>query len=306
MKLIGLFISIILIFSAFTGFSLVQDGEVLTKNDSAVQKIDTFCYFYNFQKGDTLVYEIVSFDSIQINFGDILLKQRLETLQVTCDSVIDGKFLLTFETIKFYSNELSGKDSNRGRRTHPWLNRKAKIVIDSLGKRYSGEFDNPEDGILTPGGAFQPILFYFHGENNCKNINQSWFIEDSDTLVENGNPSAFLKHSTLFRVEEPIDTLNYESIRYRYIRTGKGNLFLFTNNEKMINNVVINSAGNMILSKNYHIPVHYFATMEQKLNIETSDGRSFPGWHYITTFYTLKEFKSERVKQLIDSTDIDN
>ena len=109
---------LILVISIFVmGFDAFSQEEL---SDSAkIAENDTVCYKLNFNPGDTLVYNIVSHDSIIIDYSDPLLKIRLEKIRITCDSVINNKFYLTQELIDYISRESTKDTANVERREKP-------------------------------------------------------------------------------------------------------------------------------------------------------------------------------------------
>ena len=68
--------------------------------------------------------------------------------------------------------------------------------------------------------------------------------------------------------------------------------------------VILNSLGILDISSELFIPVHYFSTVEQKLTIHYSDDQKIPGWHFITTNFTLE--KNEINESIQQSNKIKN
>lgn len=266
-------------------------AQLLNEN---VQK-DTVCFKFSYNPGDTLIYQVYSADSISIDYGTPLIKERFEKIRIVCDSVSDrGTFFLTHEMISYrsYEKELGSSAEKVKREDHPWVGKKAYIEIDSLGKRLN--VSNTEEPLykLAPGGGFQPYILFPINES-CKAIGESWFLDETtDDLVENANPGALLRYSCLFRARDPIDTLGYECNAFEYIKTGQGSLTTVYDLRPIKVSNVINSFGKMYVGKNINKPVHYYATIEQKLKFHFSKDEEIPIFHYVSSEFTLLKFIS--------------
>lgn len=258
--------------------------------DTLSVKPDTVCYKLKFSPGDTLVYNVVSFDSIIVNYGDPLIKQRFETIRFICDSTQNGKFFLSSSLIKFKGLERNKDTDNVERSESPWLGRKVWFSIDSTGNRYSLGYDDSTKAALCPGGAFQPHLF-FPFQQSCKQVDKTWIVESLDELVENGLPLPLVRQSSLFRAVPSIDTLNEHCNRFNYIKTAQGSYKVLTIEDTMRITNIITGYGVLDISADKNIPVHYYATVEQKITITIGSKEPMPGWHYIASFYTLLDYK---------------
>jgi len=280
-------IIIISILSNITLLSKRFDDDLNYDIDGTIR--DSVCFSLRFFPGDTLYYRIEAQDSIIINFDEALTKKRYERLRVVCDSVSkNGHFHLALTYTDFVAEESRGEIRDVLRQGSPWTNRTVYLTIDSLGVRHRIRPDNPNRAAISPGGAFQSFLF-FGFEEHCKAINESWLVKTSDTLFENGVPGAILNHANLMRAEPDIDTLDYECSRFRFIRTATGNVEVITNEEQVITMVVINSGGNLFISKKYKVPVYSFQTAEQKLSFFFPDEKDMKGLHYNNTHFVLEE-----------------
>jgi len=288
MKRIPVLLYIIFLLVAFSDNTLAQSPDDVIRDE-------TVCFKYNFQRGDTLVYRVVGYDSVIVDFDTPLLRNRFERWVVICDSTNkSGSIFLTITLVDYLAFESKGGVDNIRRETSPWLQRKVQIEIDTLGNRLAYSMDDPAAGAVAPGGSFQPTLFLPFTES-CKKVNQSWLVSEYEyDLPENGNPPGTARSTFLFRVGENLDTLNEASKRFQYVETAQTYLELVTNNENMKYSAVINAAGVLTFSQKYGIPNHFHSTREQKLTIESSDGRKKPAWHYIEVFYTLDDFRHQR------------
>lgn len=262
-----------------------------TEEEFVPVKKDTACYHYVFSPGDTITYRAVALDSIIIDYGTPLLKTRYELIRIVCDSVNKlGHFFISQELINSISEETWGDKEKVERIESPWIGRKVWYEIDSVGARYSFGVDDSTRAAMSPGGAFQPnIIFPF--KQFCKITNESWSYSAIMDLPENGIPIPIERQNSLFRAMEPKDTLGYPCNRFQYVRTGQGSVSIVTNDVKIYTSSVNVSNGVVFFHKQYSIPVHYFANIEQKLNIEMPDIGKQPGVHYMIINYTLDEYK---------------
>lgn len=289
---------VLLYLSAETMVAQVQDtSEKYFFYEEPVVR-DSVCYEYSFFPGDSIYYRRVSYDSIVIEYDDAILKERYERVLVTCDSVSKrGTFYLTIQMTDYIGFESQGDIKGIKRDYSPWLGRKAHIEIDSVGTRLSARIDNPSVSSVAPGGAFQPQLF-FAFRDRCKAVDESWSLNTLDSLPENANPYPLIRQSFLFNSEEDIDTLGYESARFRYIRTGQGSFSLVNEDTKIRTTAIINSSGKITISKEYGIPIHQRQALEQKLTIMQPGDLRKPAWHYSDETYTIDLFIPSKLRPI--------
>lgn len=278
---------------------LILTDSTLSSQDSILilPKADSiFCLGYSFNPNDTLVYLVHSYDSIVIDYGEPLLKIRNEIVLVVCDSVSKhNTFFLRYGLLNF-----RGTDIQSGKKVEytesDWIGRTIWLEIDSLGNRKSFRLDDSSISGRTPGGPFQPHLFFSLG-TGCHKKGETWLVRSMDDLPENGVPVPGLRHTMLYKMYGELDTLNEIVERAEFIRTGQGAIKMMNEEGTMQVSCVINSYGVVDISKEKKIPVHLFTTVEQKLTIRT-DEDSKVGAHYIHTNYTLVDYKKGRTKVL--------
>lgn len=279
-----LFFSFLILFFSEKNIQANQEQDTLKQPDTII-----YCFKYSFNPGDTLVYLVHSYDSIIIDYGLPLLKVRNEILRVICENITKyNSFILSIELIEFRGRDF--QDTNLVEYNESdWKNRKVKIEIDSLGNRLNFWVDDSTISGRTPGGPFQPHLFFAFNET-CKKKNETWLVRTTEDLVENGIPIPRLSHSMLFRMIGEVDTLGEKVARCEFIRTGQGSLQLqhMQNNLKVTS--IINAYGYLDISKEKGTPLHLFTTEEQKLSFSSENTQS-TGKHFIHTNYTLIEYR---------------
>jgi len=274
-----------------SGITSIAPSQLLYPPDHSIplQEKDTICFKYDFQKGDTLIYEVFAYDSISINYESALLRVRQEKLRVICEDIdAQNRFLLSLTLINYKAIETQGENKNIQITYSPWLNRKTYIIIDSLGDRYYSKRNDTTKFAMSPGGGFQPILF-FPLLRKCKEVNSTWIVQSTDTLVENGLPVPLMKQFSLMRLHPLTDTLGHECTKIEYVKTGQGALLSSKAGAKMNISNVINSFGELFISTTEKKPIFLFASVEQKLTIHLAEAKTQPGIHRNTTYYTLKE-----------------
>lgn len=254
-------------------------------------------YYYKFYPGDTLNYRFSSRDSIIIDYGKALTKDRYELYEIVCDSV--GKknkyYYLTY-SLKNYIADEQFNDMEKIRRTNsPWIDRKVALVIDSTGRRVQSSVDNPTLYAMSPGGAFQPNLLLNFKEVYKVN-GESWIVTSTDTLAENGVPYPIMKQSTLFRAQLPIDTLGFATYSANFIKTATGTVTTITNDTKILVEAIISLGGTLYISKKDMIPLAMSATTEQRLKITTPKKEAMPGYQYTSIVYELDSFKPSKFR----------
>jgi hypothetical protein len=268
----------------------ISNGQLLD-NDQLTK--DTVCYKLMFSPGDTLIYQVVSYDSIIVDYGNPLLKSRTEKIQIVCDSLgYDGSFYISETLIEHKSKEAEKyfDDNSVERNDHPWVGKTVYLRLDSLGNRLREiPYQNP-DVLQSPGGSFQPYLFFSFKEP-CKAVGESWLVDGTDELVENANPPSILRYSALFRARQDNDTLGYHCRAFEYVKTGQGAMEAPFNNKLVKVSNVINSFGIVHISKELKKPVHYYVTIEQKLKFHLENDEEMPIQHFVTSNFTLKEIR---------------
>lgn len=266
---------------------------LLSFQDEIVSEIansDSVDYKINFFKGDTLYYKVFTWDSLITNYENPHLMQREELIMVTCDSVNKkGVMYLTQQLIDYKSKEINPLGEKITNNAHEWLFRKSIIGIDSLGKRITAFYADSSKQSTSPGGAYMPPLFFEIGASK-KKINESWLVTNENFLVENIFPPSIFKSTSLLRADENIDTLGYNCNQIMYIKTGKGSFHFESEKDYISNTSIINSSGLLRISKEFHIPIHMFVTMEQKITIYKDEELTIPSFRYIYSDYVLDKF----------------
>lgn len=268
-----------------------QSKKVLTKADSV-------CYFYKFLKGDSLLYRVVSQDSILFPPQDAVVKERVEIYMVICDSIgANGHYFISQTLVDFASKESAGKLRDQVRLESTWLNRKVWFEIDSLGNRYNYGATDTLKADVSPGGAFQPNLF-FPIKESCKHFGESWIVNTIDDLPENCIPPPIRTQMSLFRSLKDLDTLGKQCNQLQYTLTGQGSVEIpYTTGQMLRTNSVIAQFGVLTILKEDKVPFHFFATAEIKLTVKLPNGKELNGKQFISSNFKLVEFHSSRFKK---------
>ena len=192
-----------LLFIAFShNLSAQQFSDLVNAKDSSR-------YVYTFIKGDTLLYEAVSRDSILVDKQPPLLRDRKERFLLSCDSVdAKGRMYLSQRLIDITSSEYAGISQLIDRKTHEWKNIKISFIIDSTGKRHGFSAEDSAKARLSPGSAFQPLMFQYLGQGYHL-INSGWIAEDTVDAPEFGIPAPMIRYLSSMRARPIIDTLDF-------------------------------------------------------------------------------------------------
>jgi hypothetical protein len=249
---------------------------------------DTLDFAYKFQPGDTLIYSAESLDSIQIDYGDIILKNTRANILIVCDSAKDGRFFLTQKMIAFSTVQSDGTINDQKISESDWIMRPVRIELDSSGKRYSWSIAE-KDPDVSPLGDFCPYILMEYNKTRIRE-GSSWMYEGTDVIPENGNPPPLISHSNLFDALYAVDTLNHKCSVIEYIRTGQGDFTVNTVAQKFRKTNIINSYGRIYFSTDLQVPIHIFSTCEQKIKLKFSKDEELPGNHYTTVTYRLINF----------------
>lgn len=282
------------------------DDTIQIENKGEIKK-DTFSFCYHFEKGDTLIYSVMSRDSIVIDYGKPLLRIRVERIMLTCDSVTpEGRYCLTQKLVEYKSKENHDQEKNITRTTTPWLNVPVYIEMDTMGRRLLGFIKLKEKfAALTPGGAFQPFLLMPLADDTTSNLQQteqSWIYSTKlATVPENGFPYPTMRWTTLYRMKGIVDTLDcVNMLGITFSMTSAGTIAIRDEDEDVdvTTHSVNNAVGEYFFDTTYRVPKIYTHTMEQKLTITDSEnkGGEIYGNHYIYTIFTLESINRKLKK----------
>ena len=238
---------------------------------------DTLCFTYRFVPNDTIDYFVEAADSIIFPGDPLVLRIRSEQIRFVCDSVTaNGVYHLRTWMTSYHERSTAGSDSSE-RTAHPWVGREVHLGIDSLGHRYYG-YSNVLNGVIAPGGAFQPLLLP-PLDTSCGRQNQSWFYEDTLALVENGVPYPVMHVGYLWRVMDKADTLGTTFRQIQYTLSGVGSLEM--NSKQTSFTLLCQSAGfgKLTFDPGLELPYAVFATAENKISLQYSNGIKKNGVH---------------------------
>jgi len=252
---------------------------------------DTLCFRYSFNVGDTLAYVVESMDTVDMPPQQLLTKTRTELVLVFCDSVHGNNFYrLRYRLQTAKEMQRTDKDSTQ-RNGSPWVGREVIVDIDTLGNRILTGVDDPQKVSVAPGGAFQPLLLPTLGQS-CGRQNESWIVEDTARLVENGSPGATFDHKTLWRVVDNADTLGRRFAQLQYTQTALGWLRVQSKDMNLQLDAKIAAFGKMSFDSQWKVPYHVFASSENRISVLSADGRVSSGKHRVTLHAQLVELRS--------------
>ena len=152
--------------------------------------------------------------------------------------------------------------------------------------------DNPNAAALAPGGAFQPLILPTLGES-CGVQNQSWIVEDTTVLVENGVPEPVFSHQTLWRVVDNVDTLDQTFSQIQYTQTALGSLAMKSSETAFELFAVIAGYGKLSFSESAGVPYHVFLTSHDRLEITSPSGGVRKGTHKLASHVRLREIRAK-------------
>ncbi|MBI2794405.1 MAG: hypothetical protein HYX66_07140 [Ignavibacteria bacterium] len=252
---------------------------------------DMLCFRYTFHAGDSLLYHVQSEDSILFAGEPTLIKSRTEFVLVWCDSLINTN-VYRIHLAVIDAREVQRTSTDTVQRTlSPWIGRRATLVIDSAGNRLEMSADDATNTAMSPGGAFQPLIFPTFGEL-CGRQNQSWLIRDTVALVENSVPPAAYEHATLWRVLDRADTLNRKFFQIQYTQTGIGGLSFRMDQAGINVKAQVAAFGKLTMDSSLQVPFHLFATSENKITMTTPQGTERKGKQLVSVHVSLLESRS--------------
>lgn len=282
---------ILIIFTFFVSIAFSQLPIPISQEGSTTFSRDTLCINYKFNINDSIYYRVEAYDSIVRNYDDILIRKRYEKHLIVVDSIsFVGDYHLAHTMIEYIALESKGEIKDVSRTESSWLDQTVHYTIDKFGDRKSYKIEDPSKINISPGGQFTPYLF-FDLATDCKVSGTKWVSLKTIELPENAIPSPTYKHSTLFQMSEPIDTLDEVCARIELTRTGEGNYQAQRGDKTFSVDTKTNGFGALDISFEKQIPVHFFMSNEQKLSISMGDGTTIPGFQYTKAYFTLDELK---------------
>lgn len=250
---------------------------------------DTLCFRYEFMRGDTLEYLIESRDSIDIDQRSILLKVRNERLRIVCDSVVDGKFFLTLNTLRATEYQTTGADTVF-RPGHPWVGITTHLVLDKLGRRH-GASSSASEALLCPGGAFQPLRLPIL-DSSCARQNQSWVAHDTVLYVENGVPYPQVDQLVLWRVGDYLDTLGRSTQTIVYSLSSKGLMDMTASQLGLQTSAAIAEVGRMVFDRTLNLPLVTTTQQDNRFSVFSNARPTLAGKHLMVVTMVLDQLRS--------------
>ncbi|MDA3843081.1 MAG: hypothetical protein PF588_01770 [Candidatus Kapabacteria bacterium] len=270
--------------------SLFETQAQYTASDNPIEQSKMVFFRYGFVESDTLIYKVRAFDSVVVDYGKPLLRERFEKVRIVCDSVNEsGRMFLSSELIEFVAYEADNNIKKQKSTESSWLNRKVFFEIDSLGVRYSSSIADESTPGITVGGAFQQPIVFPIGKGQAK-PNRTWMYNSKEYYHENAFPVPAVQQSYHYRAHEPLDTLGYSCVRMDYIISTQGSVKIITAKGKMTVSSIIAGFGIADFSSEYGVPVHHQSSQEVKLTFHLKDNKTVPGVQFINTYVTLDKF----------------
>jgi hypothetical protein len=263
------------------------------------------CFWYDFEKGDTLLYAAESSDSIMMGTLPTLLKLRREKIMVICDSVGSNprSYRLVFRTIETQEKQTDGQTTNT-RTYHPWQNVTSVVIMDSLGQRTLSTTmhtsETTQRAVIAPGGAFAPLLFP-PLDTSCGVAQQSWLLDQAMAMAENGSPPPIINQQLLWRVLDTVDTLGTTFKQIQYTQHGMGYVLLTTNDVQVRMDGKVSGFGKLSFHPSLDVPFHIFAVTENQTEIQMSATQHIKGKHLLRVDYALLERRSAKQSRVFQS-----
>jgi hypothetical protein len=257
--------------------------------------LDSVQLAYRFKAGQSITYRAVSRDSILLYdvSQHTLVRNRVEMVNVRCDSVLDGGYLMTLTTTGYAATERIDTLPPITRTSHPWVGRKISFVMSNAGRRID-LVDSPDPGDssgVAPGAPFQPLLLPFFGDEAATYIGSSQNFNQEDLMLDNVYPPIH-SNGAMFRVvSRRLDTL-----RRKAVDVGLSSVETIAyvpppvNGQKNIVKATINGGGNYYFVPKLGYPLGGLYGLIANFTIESLDGkRSVSGRHFIDMTYQIAE-----------------
>ncbi len=282
------------IYTALVFLCLSASAHAIADSGSSLPvPIAAECISYRFAPGDSIIYRLVSYDSVYFKEAEPLMRERMERIEIVCDSVgSNGHFYLRQTLQDYIAKESMGDIKGVVRTESPWIGRTALIVIDSMGNRFIDSLEPPAPSALSPGGAFQPhLLIGLYDTCAIVGDQKSWIADRVRELIpESGFPSPVRVQTSLYERLPSADTLGFPCLRFQYTLTGQSSITAMDRKPPMRIASILSGGGNMLMSAEYRIPVHMHTGAQIKMDINTADKKLVKGTQYTQSFYTLEEF----------------
>lgn len=257
----------------------------------------THCVRYGFRAGDSLVFRVTSYDTL--DFETNIARERTELHSYVCDHVTDDgrQFLrVTLESVLIRETQSNGRsavvDSSLRARS-PWMGRTAYIILDSNGKRILARQLDTNRTAVSPGGAFQPTLLLLGVDSACHSSNhlRSWVIKTTDTLAENAWPPPIVR-STFSCAMTDSTVHGRPTTSVRYAQTGQGSFKSISNELGVVLYSVLDGYGTYMIDDQDGLPLEGETRLRSKITVKMERSTTTGTVRHATSFKRI--FSSRR------------
>lgn len=176
---------------------------------------------YDFTPGESVWYEVATYDTLLLNGANQLLQtaEREYTVSFTCDSLVRDGFAMTMRSHAYSSRERRDTLPSTTRTSHSWLRRPLSFVMRYDGRRvrFITQIDTPS---VAPGGPFQPLLLPFVGEPRAL-TGKSETFKESHWLLDNASPPVLWTGSMFRSIEKRVDSAGMPTLELAFAETGR-------------------------------------------------------------------------------------
>jgi hypothetical protein len=232
------------------------------------------CCRYRFAAGDSLVFRVNAKDTVE--FESRLIRERNEVYTVVCDHISsDGRQFLRYTLESFSASERDiASPETRMRTTSPWVGRTTYIILDSLGNRIISRQGDTTRNAVSPGGAFQPTLFFTGYDSICHapHHERSWLVTRTDSLSENACPSPIVRSTYLCSVRD--SSINStKGIALTYALTGQGSFRSITSDLGVYLQSVLDGHGAYFFDTDGSLPFSCDLKLRIKIQVRMENSR---------------------------------
>jgi hypothetical protein len=260
---------------------------IATSAFAAAQELDTVRVRYNFTQGQEITYRMVTHDSVAMwdTVPRIIMAERVEMVNVRCDTILPEGFLLTMTLQSYVATETRPGVGSAVRESHPWVGREVTFLLGPTGEHISLLPYDTSAG-SSPSGPFRPLLLPPLGDSITW-IGASGNFNADYWLYENTFPPVRFA-GTCFRViPRRTDTLGHSALAVALSHVGR--IAYAVPGSEMMNTSVVNGSGVYYLATDLGYPVGGDYEMIANLKFTLPTGRVIEGRQKLTMTYQLVE-----------------
>ncbi len=252
---------------------------------------------YDFTPGKSVLYRVISYDSVMVYGGHQrkIVRERVEMVRYTCDSLVGGDYAMTATLEAYGASERRDDQPPVTLVDDPWVGRRISFIMTPFGQRTKLlTTDSLAEPGTAPGAPFKPLLLPYMGGEHA-HIGSSGSFRFDQMMVENVYPPVTL-HGTSFRIiPGRADTLGQKTIQLGFSDVGNVTYNLQFGKGKdgedlsLKSETVVNASGQYYLAPALGYMAGGQYVLYGDFTMTLSTGGESKGRHIISMIYSIAE-----------------